>query len=139
MERAKIDAFIAQHHLLSLATSGERLWCSSAFYAYDPVSVSFIVASDETTEHISNVLRNPSVAGTVALETKTVGKIRGIQFIGRMLRASDEEARRLYFGRFPYARAMHPTLWRIELDELKMTDNTLGFGKKISWKRSPSG
>ncbi|MEW5832389.1 MAG: pyridoxamine 5'-phosphate oxidase family protein [Campylobacterota bacterium] len=138
MERAKIDAFVAEHHLLSLATSGERLWCCSAFYAYDAAGASFIIASDEATEHIANVLRNPSVTGTVALETKTVGKIRGIQFAGRMARASDEEARRLYFGRFPYARAMNPTLWRIELDEVKMTDNTLGFGKKLTWKRSVS-
>ncbi len=139
MELEKIAAFIERHHLLSLATNGERLWCCSMFYAFDPEAVAFVVASDESTEHMRNIRGNENVAGAVALETKTVGKIQGIQFAGRMLQASDEEARRLYFGRFPYARAMHPTLWRIELDEVKMTDNTLGFGKKITWKRSPSG
>lgn len=138
MERADIDAFIAEHHLLSLATSGERLWCCSMFYAYDPETASFVVASDEATEHMGNVARNGAVAGTVALETKQVGKIRGIQFSGRMRRAGDEGAYGLYYARFPYARVMNPTLWRILLDEVKMTDNTLGFGKKISWKRSPS-
>ncbi len=34
---------------------------------------------------------------------------------------------------------MNPTLWRIVLDEVKMTDNTLGFGKKLSWKRDVWG
>lgn len=131
----KIEHFVQQHHLLSLATMGERLWCCSMFYAYDPQSVSFIVASDETTEHMNHVLQNSSIAGTVALETKTVGKIQGIQFAGAMERCPDA-LKSLYFEAFPYARVMNPTLWMIHLDEVKMTDNTLGFGKKISWMRS---
>jgi hypothetical protein len=130
----KIERFIDEHHLLTLATMGERLWCCSMFYAYDPQSVSFIVASDETTEHMNNVTQNPHVAGTVALETKTVGKIQGIQFTGEMEKCSDG-LEKLYFEAFPYARIMNPTLWIIRLDEVKMTDNTLGFGKKITWKR----
>lgn len=134
----KIVQFIHEHHLLSLATIGDRLWCCSMFYAYDPQSVSFIVASDETTEHMKNVAYNLHVAGTVALETKTVGKIQGIQFAGAMERCSDD-LENLYFKAFPYARIMNPTLWQIRLTEIKMTDNTLGFGKKISWKRETSG
>lgn len=130
----KIERFIGEHHLLTLATSGERLWCCSMFYAYDPKNISFIVASDETTEHMSNVAQNLHVAGTVALETKTVGKIQGIQFAGEMERCYDG-LETLYFKAFPYARVMNPTLWVIRLDEVKMTDNTLGFGKKVTWKR----
>lgn len=130
----KIESFIRQHHLLSLATMGERLWCCSMFYAYDPQSISFIVASDETTEHMGNVAQNPQVAGTIALETKIVGKIQGIQFIAEMEICPDS-LKGLYFESFPYARVMNPTLWMIRLDEVKMTDNTLGFGKKIIWKR----
>ncbi len=131
---SKITAFIQQHHLLTLATSGDRLWCCSMFYAYDPQSVSFIVASDEATEHMSHVASNSNVAGTVALETKTVGKIQGIQYAG-VMQSCPEPLKHLYFETFPYARVMNPTLWRIRIDEIKMTDNTLGFGKKISWIR----
>lgn len=130
----KIERFIGEHHLLTLATSGERLWCCSMFYTYDPQSVSFIVASDETTEHIKNVVQNPHVAGTVALETKTVGKIQGIQFAG-VIEKAEPSAYTLYYEAFPYARIMNPTLWVIHLDEVKMTDNTLGFGKKVIWRR----
>lgn len=135
MELDKIVAFIDRHHLLSLATIGERLWCCSMFYAFDPEEVAFVVASDESTEHMRNVMGNDAVAGTVALETKTVGKIQGIQFAARV-RKADEESQRLYYTRFPYARVMNPTLWVITLDEIKMTDNTLGFGKKLNWKRT---
>jgi hypothetical protein len=131
----KIISFIQNHHLLSLATMGERLWCCSMFYAYDAETISFIVASDETTEHMSNVSACSTVAGTVALETKTVGKIQGIQFSGVMAQA-ETKGYDFYFKAFPYARIMNPTLWEIRLDEVKMTDNTLGFGKKVTWKRS---
>lgn len=106
------------------------------FYAYDPDTFLFVVASDETTEHMRNIASNPHVAGTVALETKTVGKIQGIQFSGVIERCS-EPLQKLYFEAFPYARVMNPTLWSIRLDEVKMTDNTLGFGKKLIWKRAP--
>ena len=133
----KIERFLYEHHLLTLATSGERLWCCSMFYAYDPQSVSFIVASNETTEHMENAMQNPHVAGTVALETKTVGKIQGIQFSG-VIEKAEASSYPLYYEAFPYARIMNPILWAIRLDEVKMTDNTLGFGKKISWKRFAS-
>lgn len=129
-----IETFLGKHHLLSLATSGARLWCCSMFYTYDHETVSFIVASDETTEHMRNLASYATVAGTVALETKTIGKIQGIQFAGVMERCPDT-LKNCYFEAFPYARIMNPTLWIIRLDEVKMTDNTLGFGKKIIWKR----
>lgn len=128
-----IETFLGKHHLLSLATSGERLWCASMFFAYDAQEIVFIVASDPDTEHMGNVLKNRYVAGTVALETKTVGKIQGIQFCGEMTLCDKGED--IYFKAFPFARVMNPTLWTIRLDEIKMTDNTLGFGKKLIWKR----
>jgi len=131
----KIEYFIHQHHLLTLATQADALWCCSLFYAYDPERIAFIVASDPDTEHMRNVTANPYVAGTVALETKTVGKIQGIQFSGEMFRSDTLQERELYLQAFPYARVMNPTLWTIRLDRCKMTDNTLGFGKKIMWQR----
>jgi len=129
----KIEAFIAKHHLLSLATYADELWCCSLFYAYNPEEIAFIVATDMQTFHGTNVTKNHTVAGTVALETKTVGKIQGIQFRGEMKLC--DEGKEFYYKAFPYARIMNPTLWKICIDEMKMTDNTLGFGKKLIWKR----
>ncbi|HEX5623736.1 MAG TPA: pyridoxamine 5'-phosphate oxidase family protein [Sulfuricurvum sp.] len=132
----RIEAFIKKHHLLSLSTMGETLWCCSLFYAYDTAEAAFIVASDRETQHMHNVSLNPFVAGTVAWETKTVGKIQGIQFSGEMEKIADHsDQASLYLERFPYARVMNPTLWKITIHRIKMTDNTLGFGKKITWSR----
>ena len=38
--------------------------------------------------------------------------------------------------RFPVAAALKAPVWEIRLDELKFTDNTLGFGKKLHWLRA---
>ncbi|WP_345976881.1 pyridoxamine 5'-phosphate oxidase family protein [Sulfurimonas sp. HSL3-7] len=134
----KIEAFLAKHHLLSLATvAGNCPQSASLFYAYDVENVGFVVASDRKTEHIRNVLVNDKVSGTVALETDIVGKIEGIQFKG-IMRAISQEEGSLYFKKFPYARVMKPQLWQIELAEIKLTDNRLGFGKKLYWQRADS-
>ncbi|MDD4884703.1 hypothetical protein [Sulfuricurvum sp.] len=130
-----IERFIGKHHLLTLATYGERLWCCSMFYAYDAENIALIVASDPQTQHMQNVVLNTEVAGTIALETKIVGKIEGIQFRAQMTLSEERKETTLYMKHFPYALAMNPTLWSIRLSEIKLTDNTLGFGKKLSWKR----
>jgi uncharacterized protein YhbP (UPF0306 family) len=132
----KVRLFLGKHHLLSLATAGrDGPQAASLFYAYDAQSIAFIVASEMKTEHIQNVLANESVAGTVALETDEVGKIEGIQFRG-VMRAVTKEEGKLYFDAFPYAKLMNPQLWKIELAKIKLTDNRLGFGKKLYWQRS---
>lgn len=133
--REKIEAFLAKHHLLSLATSAENVpQSASLFYAYDAKKVSFVVASDVTTEHAQNVLLNETVSGTVALETDEIGKIAGIQFRAKMRMISHQEGE-LYFRAFPFAKVMNPQLWSVELDYIKLTDNRLGFGKKLYWQR----
>jgi uncharacterized protein YhbP (UPF0306 family) len=130
----KIVDFLNKHHTLNLSTCKDNhLSSCTLFYAFDTQTNSFIVASDSKTEHIQNVLENKNISGTVHLETDVVGKIQGVQFKGEMLPCKDE--RKIYFKRFPYALALNPTLWNIEVSSFKMTDNRLGFGKKIIWTR----
>jgi len=123
--------FIEKHHILTLATvdSTGNPQCATLFYAFDEDALCFIVASDTKTEHIQNALQNNRIAGAIALETKTVGKIEGLQFKGELLPCKQSA---LYFEAFPYARAMRPTLWTIRLKSIKLTDNRLGFGKKLT-------
>ncbi len=134
----RILKFLKKHHLLSLATvNQESLWCCSCFYVYLPEHNIFVVTSDDKTKHIQNLNFNNNVAGTIALETKIIGKIRGIQFSGSMERLEGEElkmAEKAYLKRFPVARLMNTTLWKISVEILKMTDNRMGFGKKLVWE-----
>lgn len=133
----KIDSFLQKHHVLTLATTdGAKLSACNLFYAFDSQKIAFVVASSDDTTHIKNITKNPKVAGAVVLETKTVGKIEGVQFRGDFLLLEDDELKKLYFKNFPYARAMNPKLWQIKINYFKLTDNTLGFGKKIIWTNS---
>jgi len=128
----KISAFIAKHHVMSLATTDAlKPSVCSLFYAYDASSLSFVVASSEDTLHGKNVLQNSAVAGNIYLETEEVGKIEGLQFDGVMTLLHESSLKKLYFKRFPYALALMPKLWQIEVKNFKLTDNKLGFGKKI--------
>ena len=49
------------------------------------------------------------------------------------MREADEEARKTYIRRFPFAALAELTLWVVEISYMKFTDNTLGFGKKLIW------
>jgi len=128
-----ITAFLKKHHLLTLATCKDNLpYCASCFYAFHEQSTTLVIATDEKTRHGHEALENAHVAGSVALETKLVGKIQGVQFTG-VFREAHETEKKAYFKRFPYALAMQPVLWGIEIKYLKFTDNTLGFGKKLEF------
>jgi len=130
----KIAEFISRHHVMSLASSAEgELSVCSLFYAYDPQTLHFVVASDLNTQHIQNIQKNNKIAGNILLETDEVGKIQGVQFKGVFSPLREEHLKRLYYKKFPYALAMLPTLWQIKAEWFKMTDNKMGFGKKIIW------
>jgi len=134
-EVKKITAFIKKHHVMSLATcNGAEVSVCSLFYAYDEESFSFVVASSEDTLHVKHVLQNAKIAGNILLETQEVGKIEGVQFQGEMQELQDNSLKKLYFKHFPYALAMMPKLWQIKVSYFKLTDNRLGFGKKIIYE-----
>jgi len=133
----KIIRFLSEHHVMSLATSYEKeLSVCSLFYVYDVQSRRFIVASSDDTTHIKHIKQNSKVAGNILLETKSVGKIQGLQFRGIFIELTQKELKKLYFKAYPYALALNPKLWSIEVEWFKMTDNRLGFGKKIIWEAS---
>lgn len=92
-----------------------------------------------TTRHGRAALNNERVAGTIAAQTRNVLLIQGIQYRGRLALLKGEEALRansLYLKRFPIARMVSAPLWRLNLDEVKMTNNRAGFGVKQLWRRS---
>ena len=97
----------------------------------------FVLLSDLGTKHVDDMQKQKKVAGTIALETKMIGRIRGIQFAGDIEELKGEElktAKRAYLKAFPYAILMKTIVWGLKVDYLKMTDNRLGFGKKLIWE-----
>lgn len=132
----KITDFIDEHHLLSLCVIHNNMpYCASCFYAFDKENLSLIIASNPKTIHIKSLNQsNNIIAGTIALDTKIVSKIKGIQLKGEVSKATKSQ-HILYLNRFKYATLLMPTLWQIRIDWIKFTDNKLGFGKKIIYNR----
>ena len=135
---SKISKFLSKHHLLTLATSSNNEpYCCSLFYAFLESHEMLIFMSQDKTKHIQDIKYNNKVAGTIAPET-TIAKIRGIQLKGTV-EALDGQllaiAKSAYQKKFPMAKLMDGILYGIELNYIKMTDNTLGFGKKLIWTK----
>jgi uncharacterized protein YhbP (UPF0306 family) len=134
----QIIDFINEHHLLTLATSQNNLpYCCNVFYVYDEVSNQLIFSSDTKTKHANDFIANPNVAGTIALETKEISKIQGVQLLGTIQELKVEEleiAKEQYLKAFPYAKKKELHLWAMQLNFIKMTHNKLGFGKKLIWE-----
>ncbi len=135
----KIIAFLKKHHVMTLSTCVDlQPWCANCFYAFNVENMSLIFTSDFETRHIKEAMQNSKVAGNVVLETSIIGKIQGIQFSGDLFLVEGSKAKQanaVYVKRFPFATLMNTTLWELRIDYAKMTDNRLGFGKKLIWER----
>jgi len=133
----RIVKFLKKHHVLTVCTTvDDEPWCAHCYYVYLEDENAFVFTSDRETRHGREFLMNNFVAGSVALETRIVGKIQGVQFQGRIFELEGERLKRAekaYLRRFPIATLMETHLWMLELTFLKFTDNTLGFGKKLVW------
>jgi len=133
----KITLFIEQHHVMSLASSCDNeLSVCSLFYVYIESKHLFIVASSDDTTHIKHIKNSSKIAGNILLETNSIGEIKGLQFRGEFHKLKDNGLKLQYFKKFPYALALNPQLWQIKVDFFKLTDNSLGFGKKLIWQEA---
>ena len=135
----QIIHFLNEHHLLTLATSqNNKPYCCNLFYVYDQVSNQLIFSTETKTKHAQDFITNTNVAGSIALETKEVSKIQGVQLQGTIQELKGEDlkiAKEQYIKAFSYAANIDLYLWAMPLNFIKMTHNKLGFGKKLIWEK----
>lgn len=136
----KIESYIGSQKNMTFCTAADNSpYCANCFYVFLEKENHLIFKSSPETTHIVNALKNDKVAGTIIPDTSKVGVIKGVQFTGKFLTPDTvllEKAKKAYFGKYPFSLAIPGELWAIELQKIKMTDNTLGFGKKISWEKT---
>ncbi len=141
MEKLPIEIikFIKRHHVLTLATVSNNIpYTSNMFYCFVEDKGYFVFTSDDNTKHINDVKGNDNVAINIVLETRIVGKIQGLQATGKIFKPCEEEMsliKKSYLKKYPYAAVMELNLWVVEMKTAKLTDNALGFGKKIKWEK----
>jgi uncharacterized protein YhbP (UPF0306 family) len=137
MVDSRVIRFFRKHHVLTVSTSVENEpWCANCFYVYLEEENSIVFTTDIDTRHGKEFIENPLIAGSVVLETMVIGMIRGIQFQGIVSEPEGDllsKAKWAYLKKFPPAVLMDTHLWVVKLTLIKMTDNRLGFGKKLLW------
>ncbi|MEI8060360.1 MAG: hypothetical protein WCG67_09395 [Ferruginibacter sp.] len=113
-------------------------YCFSCFYVLNSDKGVLYFKSSIKTKHVDLFQKQPNIAGTILPDKLNKLFVKGIQFEGRIL-DSDHPltiiAPIAYYKNNPAAIAIPGQLWVIEIDHIKMTDSTLGFGKKITWNR----
>lgn len=79
------------------------------------------------------------VSGTILPDRLNTLLIKGVQFDGIVLNEPGtltERASQFYHKKHPLALAVAGETWIIQVNRVKMTDTTRGFGKKIIWNRA---
>lgn len=135
-----IDKFISQQTAASICCIGEKgmPYCFSCFYAYNSKDHLLYYKSSADTRHSNYLLANPHVAGTILPDKLQKLLVRGAQFEGVLLPEDDilsKNGAAQYYLQNPMAVAVPGIVWTIRIDHIKMTDSSLGFGKKIFWQR----
>jgi len=112
-------------------------YCFSCFYVFDAERELVYFKSSSNTVHSQILDRNPIVAGTIQPDKLNPLAIKGIQYTGQILHLKNElclHAEGIYHKRYPFALAMPGNIWILQPLTIKMTDNTLSFGKKLHWQ-----
>ena len=147
--RNRIEAFLAAHTTLSLATVDKEghPHAASLFYAQDE-ALSIVFVSEPAVLHSRNVAAQPRVSATIAEDHQSWREIQGVQLEGVCELLSGEAsqaARKVYLARFPFitenpqlsTRIADSGLYRIRPFWIRLGDNTRGFGFKEELELPP--
>ena len=143
--RAEIEAFLAAHHTVSLATVDDEGAPHAANVLYAPDGVALYWMSDTETRHSRHIEARPRVTATVAPDYSDFRLIRGLQIFGTARRLAGVEslatARRMVsrYGFLSELASGPPALraafekagfYCLEPQTITLIDNTRGFGTK---------
>ena len=135
-------AYLAQHHVLTLATHGDDgPWAAAVFYASEAFTLFFL--SSPRSRHAQHLAARPHAAGAIHEDNCAWPAIKGVQFEGTVARlegAEQEAAERCYLAKFPFVpgaadrdlqRALARVAWfKLMPVRLYYLDNSFGFGHR---------
>jgi uncharacterized protein len=113
-------------------------YCFSCYYAFDETAGLLYFKSSANSHHAQLMGKKSFVAGTILPDKLNKISIKGIQFEAIVLDAQQPLVKQtlgIYLKKHPLALAIPGDIWALEINHIKMTDSTLGFGKKICWDR----
>ena len=135
-----IFQFIQQQMSASICCIDEtgKPYCFSCFYAFNSTSGFLYFKSSANSHHAVLMKKNLFVAGTILPCKQSKILVKGIQFEAIVLDTQQPLVTQnlgIYLKKHPLALAIPGDIWTLQINHIKMTDSTLGFGKKIIWNR----
>lgn len=136
----RINEYITQQNCASVCCidANGLPYCFSCFYAYNSIEKLLYYKSSMDTQHSKIIVNNPLVAGTILPDKLNKLHVKGMQFEGMVLPQEHpltRNAAAYYYKKNPVAVAMPGEVWAVQINSLKLTDNSFGFGKKLTWNR----
>jgi uncharacterized protein len=136
----KIADFIKSNKVATICCADEIAapYCFNCFYVFQEETQLLFFKSSANSFHARLLAKNPKIAGTILPAKLDLLSLKGIQFSGEVLCEATGEIQPwdIYHKSMPFAIAKPGHVWCIALKRIKMTDNTLIFGKKLEWNRS---
>ena len=144
--RAEIEAFLAAHHTVSLATTDDAgaPHAANVLYALDGLALLWM--SDTDTRHSQHIEARGRVTATVAPDYADFRAIRGLQFFGPARRIVEPlalaGARMKMLARYGFLATLangpaklraayeRAGFYRLDPERITLIDNTQGFGHK---------
>lgn len=134
-------AYLADHHVMTLATTGsDGVWAAAVFYVNEGFDLFFLSAGH--TRHGQNMAQNKYAAATIQEDYHDWPTIQGIQLEGDVQLldgAARDEAIRLYQAKYPFVSPNNPAIgpalakvnwYRLRPRRLHFIDNRKGLGHR---------
>ena len=135
-----IIQFIQQQTCATVSCVDEqrRPYCFTCFYAFNSEEGLLYFKTAVDSHHSLLMKKNPFVAGTILPDKLNPLQVKGLQFEGILLDECHTLCRYAsgaYYRKHMMAIAIRGDIRVIQINSIKMTDSTMGFGKKITWQR----
>ncbi|MDO5055017.1 pyridoxamine 5'-phosphate oxidase family protein [Pasteurella oralis] len=138
MQKRLVD-FIKKQYAFTLAcTENDLPWANGLYYVFDEDLKRLIYVTGEQTHHAKIIMKNPQVAGTIFVPTRFVPSLQGVQFTGKSKQLYGKEAEtafQLYEETYSHQLIRRLSVWEIELEYVRLVDNSLGLFSTIEWKK----
>lgn len=113
-------------------------YCFNCFYAFNSEEGLLYFKSSGDSHHSALMKKNTFIAGTILPDKLNALFVKGVQFEAIALNEHNplsKHASGYYHKKHPLALTIPGETWALQINRIKMTDSTLGFGKKITWDR----
>ncbi|MBI2729545.1 MAG: pyridoxamine 5'-phosphate oxidase family protein [Sphingobacteriales bacterium] len=113
-------------------------YCFNCFYVFNSEEGLLYFKSSPQSHHSALMKKKSFISGTILPDKLHALLVKGVQFEAIALNEDhplSKPASAYYHKKHPLALAMPGETWTLQISRIKMTDRTLGFGKKITWNR----